>query len=138
MVTPPADHARIGCPGTSPDRAAGRRATAIVGGREGMDSAPRPATALLGELPPGVTVEVYDVAGAPASDPAEVEFWLPPFLAKAGAWRYPAMPDLRVVQLLSAGAEAWIGKVRAGATLRGARGVHDSSTAEWMLDAILA
>ena len=48
------------------------------------------------------------------------------------------MTDLRVVQLLSAGAEAWVGKLRPGATLHDARGVHDSSTAEWVMTAMLS
>jgi phosphoglycerate dehydrogenase-like enzyme len=43
-----------------------------------------------------------------------------------------------VVQLLSAGADAWSGHLPAGATLHDARGVHDSSTAEWVLTAILS
>jgi phosphoglycerate dehydrogenase-like enzyme len=47
------------------------------------------------------------------------------------------MPGLRVVQLLSAGADAWVGRLPASATLCDARGVHDSSTSEWVVTAIL-
>jgi phosphoglycerate dehydrogenase-like enzyme len=94
---------------------------------------------LLGPVPEGVTVEVYDVAAGPPSDPAGVSFWSPPFLAPPDVAAVAAtMPELRVVQLLSAGADAWVGRLAAGVTLCDARGVHDSSTSEWVLTAILA
>ncbi|MFC4145603.1 2-hydroxyacid dehydrogenase [Micromonospora mangrovi] len=94
---------------------------------------------LLGELPPGVTVELLaDPARLPSS-PVGVRFWVPPFLAGSGTTGLLSeLPDLRVVQLLSAGADAWAGRVPAGVTLCDARGVHDSSTAEWVVTAILA
>ncbi len=73
------------------------------------------------------------------SDPATVDFFVPPFLATGPVVGATAtMPNLRVVQLLSAGADAWIGRVPAGVTLCDARGVHNSSTAEWALTAILS
>jgi phosphoglycerate dehydrogenase-like enzyme len=93
----------------------------------------------LGELPPALTVEVApDVERLP-SDPAGVRFWVPPFLAQAELARLVvAMPDLAAVQLLSAGADAWVGRLPERVTLCDARGVHDSSTAEWVVTAILA
>ena len=48
------------------------------------------------------------------------------------------LPDLRVIQLPSAGSDAWAGIVPAGVTLADARGAHDSATAEWVITAILA
>ncbi|NUS56268.1 MAG: 2-hydroxyacid dehydrogenase [Streptomycetaceae bacterium] len=48
------------------------------------------------------------------------------------------MTSLRVIQLLSAGADAWAPHVPPGATLHDARGVHDSPTAEWVLAAVLS
>jgi phosphoglycerate dehydrogenase-like enzyme len=95
---------------------------------------------LLGELPPDTTVEVFagDAAGPP-SDPATVEFWSPPFLSTGDtSGMFEKMPRLRVVQLLSAGADAWVDLVPAGVTLCDARGVHDSSTSEWAVTAMLA
>jgi phosphoglycerate dehydrogenase-like enzyme len=86
-------------------------------------------------------VEV-EVCGSPEhlpSDPAAVEFWAPPFLASGAVVSLAdKMTRLRVIQLLSAGADAWIGHVRDGVSLCDARGVHNSSTAEWALTAILA
>ncbi|MEU4782124.1 2-hydroxyacid dehydrogenase [Micromonospora sp. NPDC023633] len=95
--------------------------------------------ALLGELPPEVTVEVAEDASRLPSETAGVRFWVPPFLAGGDATALlRELPDLAVVQLLSAGADAWAGRVPPGVTLCDARGVHDPSTAEWVVTAILS
>ncbi|TDB69601.1 2-hydroxyacid dehydrogenase [Micromonospora sp. KC721] len=101
---------------------------------------PHPAgVELLGEVPLGVTVEPWTDSAAPPSDPAGVRFWVPPFLAVGDTTAMLArLPDVAVVQLLSAGAEVWVDRVPEGVTLCDARGVHDSSTAEWVVTAILA
>ncbi|MFE9957057.1 2-hydroxyacid dehydrogenase [Micromonospora sp. NPDC005299] len=101
---------------------------------------PHPAgRRLLGELPPGVTVELLEDPARPPSSPTGVRFWVPPFLAGPDAGALLAeLPDLKVVQLLSAGADAWVGRVPEGVTLCDARGVHDSATAEWVVAAILS
>jgi phosphoglycerate dehydrogenase-like enzyme len=101
---------------------------------------PHPAgRALLGELPPDVTVELLEDPTRPPSSPAGVRFWVPPFLAgpEAGAL-LAELPDLAVVQLLSAGADAWVDRIPDRVTLCDARGVHDSATAEWVVAAILS
>ncbi|MFI7216555.1 2-hydroxyacid dehydrogenase [Micromonospora maritima] len=94
---------------------------------------------LLGEIPPGVTVEVLEDPSRLPSAPAGVRFWVPPFLSgpDAGAL-LTELPDVEVVQLLSAGADAWVDRVPSGVTLCDARGVHDSATAEWVVAAILS
>lgn len=95
--------------------------------------------ALLGELPPEVTVETMEDPARLPSPVAGVRFWVPPFLAGGEAVALlHELPDLAVVQLLSAGADAWVGRVPAGVTLCDARGVHDPSTAEWVVAAILS
>jgi phosphoglycerate dehydrogenase-like enzyme len=48
------------------------------------------------------------------------------------------LPDLRMVQLLSAGADEWAGDVPANVTLASARGAHAGPVSEWVLAAILA
>ncbi|MER7456257.1 2-hydroxyacid dehydrogenase [Micromonospora sp. NPDC126480] len=95
--------------------------------------------ALLGDLPAGVTVEVApDLARLPSAT-SDVRFWVPPFLAgSAGPALLREFPDLEVVQLLSAGADAWVGRMPPGVTLCDARGVHDPATAEWVVAAILS
>ncbi|WP_406067025.1 2-hydroxyacid dehydrogenase [Micromonospora sp. NBC_01638] len=93
---------------------------------------------LLGELPPDVTVEVVERADQLPSDVTDVRVWVPPFLSGTDATALlHQLPDLAVVQLLSAGADAWAGRTPPGVTLCDARGVHDPSTAEWVVTAIL-
>ncbi|MEV4630227.1 2-hydroxyacid dehydrogenase [Micromonospora sp. NPDC049523] len=94
---------------------------------------------MLGEVPEGVRVEVAPDPDRLPSDPSGVAFWVPPFLARSEVVRLAAdLPDLRVVQLLTAGADAWADRLPDGVVLCDARGVHDSPTAEWVVTAILA
>ena len=91
--------------------------------------------AIMGDLPATVRVE----AGPdPTVSAAEVEFWVPPFLATAPLEIIARLPGLKVVQLLSAGADAWVGRLPEGVTLCDARGVHSSPTSEWAVAAVLA
>jgi phosphoglycerate dehydrogenase-like enzyme len=91
---------------------------------------------LLGDLPPGIDLEVCPDPQNPPSDPADVRFWVPPFLASARATDLLAkFTGLEVVQLLSAGADAWVGRLRPGVRLCDARGVHDAPVAEWVVGA---
>jgi phosphoglycerate dehydrogenase-like enzyme len=88
----------------------------------------------------GVDVEVVapDGSGLPDSA-ADVEFYVPPFFPgpeSLAAMRQ--MPRLRVVQTLTAGVDRVRPHVPDGALLCNARGVHDASTAEWVVAAILA
>ncbi|HEU5126914.1 MAG TPA: 2-hydroxyacid dehydrogenase [Glycomyces sp.] len=95
------------------------------------------ALPLLGALPDAVTVEVFDGGEVPA-DPAGVEFWVPPSLASDPVGLVDAMPSLRVVQLLSAGAEVWVPRVPEGVVLCDNKGAHTEVTAEWVTAAALA
>lgn len=94
---------------------------------------------LLGELPDGVHVEVWDGTGAIPDAARATRFWVPPFLSGSGMARaYAELPQLEVVQLLSAGAENFVDGVPARVTLCNARGAHTGPTAEWVLAALLA
>lgn len=93
----------------------------------------------MGTLPESVSIEVYDGRGDYPSDPATVDFWVPTFLARGKSTEPLAdLSGLQVIQLLSAGAEAWVPLVPPEVTLCDAKGVHTDSTAEWAVAAILA
>jgi phosphoglycerate dehydrogenase-like enzyme len=93
---------------------------------------------LLGTLPDGVELEVCADAATLPSDPAGVRFWVPPFGSTVRASDLlPKLTDLQVVQLLSAGADSWVGHVPSGVLLCDAAGVHDAAVAEWVLGAVI-
>jgi phosphoglycerate dehydrogenase-like enzyme len=97
------------------------------------------AVSVMGGLPDGMVADVW-TGGKKLPDSAdEVEvvvlpFWVPPsrmpVLAK--------LPRLKLIQLMSAGAENVIPFVPPGVTLCNARGVHDPAVAEWITAVILA
>ena len=88
----------------------------------------------------GLSVEVVAPDGSvlPPSA-AEVEFFVPPFFPSPQAVAAMAqMPRLKVVQTLTAGFDLVRPHVPASAVLCNARGVHDASTAEWVVGAAIA
>ena len=89
----------------------------------------------MGDLPASVEVTVAEGA---APDLAGVEFWAPPFLRPPPADVLAGLDQLRVVQLMTAGADAWVGRLPPTVTLCDARGVHTSSTSEWAVAAVLS
>ena len=87
---------------------------------------------------PGVEVVVPDGAGLPASA-GQVEFNVPPVFPRAPAIAaIGQLPKLAVVQALTAGVDRLRPAVPTGVILCNARGVHDASTAEWVVGAMLA
>jgi len=90
-------------------------------------------------LPAGMTAEVW-TGGEQLPDSAdEVEFVVLPFGVPES--RLPVLaklPRLRVIQLMSAGAERMLPHLPAGVTLCNARGAHDPAVAEWIVAVILA
>jgi phosphoglycerate dehydrogenase-like enzyme len=94
---------------------------------------------LLGPPPDGVTVAVWSPKDPPPAEAAEAGFWVPQYLGRDGLeQQFAALPKLEVVQLTTAGADAFVGLVPDGVTLCDARGVHGGSTAEWVMTAVLA
>lgn len=88
---------------------------------------------------PQVGVDLYGGGHARPAGVEDVEFYVPPFLAdRSSAAVMEEMPNLRVVQTLTAGVEALRPYVPDGVALCNARGAHDASTAEWVVGAIVA
>lgn len=82
---------------------------------------------------------MWDGTGPPPPGAERIEFFVgrydtppPPAAALAG------LPSLRVVQLVSAGAERWLPVVPDGVRLYSGRGVHGASTAELAVAGMLA
>ena len=90
-------------------------------------------------LPPGVQVELWDLAGPP-DDPERIDVVVVPHYF-TGADRYAVLADLprlRLVQLPSAGYEHALPHLPAQVTVCNGRGVHDAGTAELAVGLILA
>jgi phosphoglycerate dehydrogenase-like enzyme len=98
------------------------------------------AVELIGGLPSGVEVDAWDGASTPPDTLLEVEFYVVPFKPRAeiALEVLPTLPKLAVVQVPVAGYEDVIGLLRDDVTLCNARGIHDATTAEWVVAAILA
>ncbi|OLF18792.1 2-hydroxyacid dehydrogenase [Actinophytocola xanthii] len=83
-----------------------------------------------------ITVVRYD-PGAPL--PGDAEVLVPSFLAETDPAVYvEQLPSLRLIQLLTTGAENWVGRIPEHVLLSTARGAHGGSTAEWALGALIA
>jgi len=97
---------------------------------------------LLGDLPGEVAVSVWDPvgsAGAPPGGGAGVDLWVPPFPPLASyAERLAQLPDLRVLQLLTAGYDHVLTSVPDGLTVCNAGHIHDDPVAEWAVAGLLA
>jgi phosphoglycerate dehydrogenase-like enzyme len=100
----------------------------------------QPVAGALGGLD-GVDIEVVnpdDGTPIPASV-SEVEFYVPPpFPQQRSVAALDQMSRLKVVQTLTAGIDLLRPGIRDGVLLCNARGVHDASTAEWVVASLLA
>jgi phosphoglycerate dehydrogenase-like enzyme len=88
----------------------------------------------------GVSALIYDGRSDELpGDPAEVALYVPPFVATPRSREIlAALPNLQVVQLQVAGVDTFLPHLPPGVALCNARGVHDASTAEWAVGAIIA
>jgi phosphoglycerate dehydrogenase-like enzyme len=97
------------------------------------------SVALMGGLPDGMTADVWTGGEQLPGSADEVEVVVLPFGVPSS--RMPVLaklPRLRLIQLMSAGAERAIPFVPPGVTLCNARGAHDPAAAEWIMAVILA
>ena len=97
----------------------------------------------LADLPAGLRYARWDGLSAFPSDPAEVEFYVPPLVQDIGTISrpLPRMTRLQAVQALSSGTDelrAELRRLPGHVTLCNAQGVHARSTAELALTLILA
>jgi phosphoglycerate dehydrogenase-like enzyme len=101
----------------------------LVPNRQGVDA--------LADLP--VRAVRYDPSGELPEEAAEAEVLVAPFLATGEVIGLAGrLPKLKLVQLLTAGAEAWIGRLPEGVALSDGKGAHGGATAEWVVGALLA
>ncbi|MEE4599048.1 NAD(P)-dependent oxidoreductase [Streptomyces sp. DSM 41524] len=88
---------------------------------------------------PGLRPVVYDPQSALPAEARTARVLVAPFQMTPGMTALTdGMPDLELVQLLTAGAEAWIGRLPEGVALSDCRGAHGGATAEWVVSALLA
>ncbi|GEL19104.1 phosphoglycerate dehydrogenase [Pseudonocardia asaccharolytica DSM 44247 = NBRC 16224] len=87
----------------------------------------------------GVAAVRYDPQATLPDEAAVAQVLVPPFLATSSAVALTEqLPRLRLVQLLTAGAESWVGRLPAGVALSDCRGAHGGATAEWIVAVLLA
>ena len=103
---------------------------------------PFPAEEIAG-LPDAFRYRQWDGEDEFPADPAACVFYVTPYMKSSAVTLRPlaGMPDLRVIQTLTAGIDHVLGgldTLPAGVRLCNARGVHDASTAELALTLTLA
>jgi len=88
---------------------------------------------------PRVRAHRFDPAdGLPTGEAAQAQVFVPRGGGDLPAETVDALPALRLVQLMSAGAEKFVGRLPERVVLCNARGAHTPSTAEWAVTATLA
>jgi phosphoglycerate dehydrogenase-like enzyme len=92
-----------------------------------------------GGLPPGIEADVWD-GGEELPDSADqVEYAVVPLgVQPAILQKLGALPSLKTIQILSAGADTVLPYIPSHITLCNARGAHTGATAEWTAGAIVA
>jgi phosphoglycerate dehydrogenase-like enzyme len=97
------------------------------------------AVTLLGQLPEGVQVITWDGRADPPPNADQVDFLVAPYGVPATpADLVAGLPNLRTVQLLSAGVDAWLDALPEGVVLCRGVGVHTNSTADLALALLLS
>lgn len=100
---------------------------------------PYAPTGPLSGLPESLEIEVWDGSGPLPPGAEQAELYVLPYAFNPRHTEVIArLPELRVVQTLTAGYEHVLPFLRLGVTLCNARGVHDASTAELAVALILA
>lgn len=81
---------------------------------------------------------VWEEGGPPPADVRQTRLFVPPYrLTAMTAEQLALMPELRVIQLLTAGADAWLDVRPTPVTLCSGQGIHGATTAELAVAGIL-
>jgi phosphoglycerate dehydrogenase-like enzyme len=100
---------------------------------------PEPADAFDGGLPDGIEADVWAGGAELPESKDDVEYVVLPFGVKPEILSViTKLPSLKVIQLMSAGAEHTIGYIPGNITLCNARGAHDPATAEWTVGVMVS
>ena len=92
-----------------------------------------------GPLPPGIEADAWTGGEDLPQSAGQVEYVVLPFGVKPELIRkIAALPSLRTIQILSAGADHVLPYVPSRITLCNARGAHTAATAEWTVGVIIA
>jgi phosphoglycerate dehydrogenase-like enzyme len=87
----------------------------------------------------GVELVRYDVRQPLPAEAERAQVLIPGFLAQRDTVELiRQLPNLKLIQLMSAGAELWTDIVPDGVLLSICRGAHGGSTAEWTIGVLLA
>ncbi|WP_067823001.1 2-hydroxyacid dehydrogenase [Nocardia inohanensis] len=86
---------------------------------------------------PGVEVIRFEPGAPWPPEAATAQVLVPGFELPPDSVDPTALPELRLVQLLTAGAERWIGLLPKEIQLSNARGAHGGAVAEWVVGALL-
>ncbi len=76
--------------------------------------------------------------GYTSSEIHEIDFWIPPLYRKFADPQHARLRGVKVIQSLLAGVDWMLPWVREGITLCDGQGLHNVSTAEWIVAAVLA
>jgi phosphoglycerate dehydrogenase-like enzyme len=110
-----------------------------IDGRRGLVLAPDVPETRLIEAVPGATVLRFGPTGDLPDGALHADVLVP---GKRPAGELPglaaAMPGLRLVLLLSAGYDEWLGRTPEGVVVANARGAHSRACAEWVAGVLLA
>lgn len=92
-----------------------------------------------GSLPPGIEADVWTGGEDLPESADQVEYVVLPFAVKPETIsKIAALPSLKTIQILSAGADHILPYIPSHITLCNARGAHTASTAEWAVGAMVA
>jgi phosphoglycerate dehydrogenase-like enzyme len=86
----------------------------------------------------GVTAVPYQPGSQLPAAAARAQILIPPLAPIDPPSLLIRLPQLELVQLLSAGAEPWAGQLPESITLSDCRGAHGAGTADWVLTALLS